>query len=408
MAVDVRGVAALLLLVAAASLPASARSQAASLVATVGPELLRFTDAAGAPVARLAPGTYAISVEDRSPVHNVHLEGPGVSQHSGLTFEGTTTWTVELRDGVYSVVSDPQADTLALSFVVGSPPEPRLFARVTDSEIALELGDGTAVQQLEPGTYAIRVDDRSRTESFRLIGPGVEQHTQRHVPFATTWVVTFGDGVYHFFSDRRPVGLRGSFRVGSPAPVEPSRTLRAITGSDFAIALVGADSAPVERLEPGMYTIRVEDLSPDHNFRLSGPGVNASTTLAEVGGRELTVRLTGGTYSFLCDPHTQTMLGQFRVPSSQPPVRRLVATLTAQGRASLRGPGGAPVRALAPGEYAVVVRDRSSTSGFRLTGPGVRRATTVRFRGTVTWRVRLVRGTYRFGAGRVLQSFRVR
>jgi hypothetical protein len=102
------------------------------------------------------------------------------------------------------------------------------------------------------------------------------------------------------------------------------------------------------------------------------------------------------------------MLGELRVPRPQPAVRRLVATLTAEGRASLRGPSGAPARALAPGEYAVVVRDRSATSGFRLTGPGVRRATAARFRGTVTWRVRLVRGTYRFGAGRVLQSFRVR
>jgi hypothetical protein len=406
--VDVRGVAALLLLVAAVSLPASARSQTASLVASVGPESLRFTDAGGAPVTRLAPGTYAVSVEDRSPIHNVHLEGPGVTQNSGLAFEGTTAWTVELRDGVYSVVSDPQADTLALSFVVGSPPEPRLFARVTDSEIALERADGTDVQQLDPGTYAIRVDDRSRTESFRLIGPGVEQHTQRHVPFATTWLVPFTDGVYHFFSDRRPIALHGSVRVGSPAPVEPTRTLRAITGSDFAIALVDAVSAPVERLEPGTYTIRVDDRSPDHNFRLTGPGANVSTALAEVGSRELTVRLTGGTYSFLCDPHTQTMLGEFRVPRSQPAVRRLVATLTAEGRALLRGPTGAPVRTLAAGEYAVVVRDRSSASGFRLTGPGVSRATAARFRGTVTWRLRLVRGTYRFGAGRVVQRFRVR
>jgi hypothetical protein len=41
-------------------------------------------------------------------------------------------------------------------------------------------------------------------------------------------------------------------------------------------------------------------------------------------------------------------------------------------------------------------------------GPGVRRATSARFRGTATWRVRLVRGTYRYGAGRAVLSFRVR
>ena len=314
---------------------------------------------------------------------------------------------MELRDGVYTVVSDPQADSLALAVAVGSPPEPTLFARVTDSEIALELAGGADVAQLDPGTYAIRVDDRSRTESFRLLGPGVERHTQRHVPFATTWLVTLSEGVYHFFSDRRPGTLRGSFRVGSPPDVQPARTLEAITGSDFAIALVDASFSPVVQLEPGTYTVRVDDRSPDHNFRLNGPGVNVATALGEVGRREFTVRLTGGTYSFFCDPHTQTMLGEVRVPRARAS-GRLVATLTADGRAALRGPGGAPVRNLPVGDYAIAVRDRSAKSGFRLTGPGVRRATSARFRGSVTWRVRLVRGTYRYGSGRRLLSFSVR
>ena len=395
-------------LVGGSLIVASAQSQGAILTATVGEGGIRLTDASGANVTRLAPGTYTIAVEDRSPVHNVHLEGPGVSRDSGLAFEGSTTWTVEIRDGIYTLVSDPQADSLALTIPAGSPPEPRLVARVTDSEIALQLPDGTAAQQLDPGTYAVRVDDRSRAESFRLIGPGVERHTQRHVPFATTWLVTLTDGVYHYFSDRRPTALHGSVRVGSPPSSEPTRALRAVTGSDFAIALVGPDFAPIGRLAAGTYTIRVDDRSPDHNFRLTGPGVNAATALPEVGERELTVRLTGGTYSFFCDPHTLTMLGSFQVPRAQGAVRRLSATLTAGGSASLRGPGGAAVRTLPVGDYAVVVRDRSATSGFRLAGPGVHRATGARFRGTVTWRVRLVRGTYRYGAPAALRTFRVR
>ena len=71
---------------------ASARSQVASLQAVVEPGGLRLADASGAPVSRLAPGPYTIGVEDRSPVHNVHLEGPGVSQHTGLAFEGAWVW----------------------------------------------------------------------------------------------------------------------------------------------------------------------------------------------------------------------------------------------------------------------------------------------------------------------------
>jgi hypothetical protein len=328
-----------------------------------------------------------------------------VSQHSGLTFQGTTTWTIDLREGVYTIVSDPQADTLALTVVVGSPPEPRLLARVTDSEIALELADGSDVTQLEPGTYAIRVDDRSRSESFRLLGPGVEQHTQRHVPFTTTWLVNLTDGVYQYFSDRQPAVLRGSFRVGSPPPSGPSRTLRAITGSDFAIALVGDDFAPIARLERGTYTIHVDDRSADHNFRLTGPGVNASTTLAETGARDLTVNLTGGTYTFFCDPHTLTMLASFTVPRA--PVVRLAASVAPNGRAALRGPGG-PVHTLPPGDYPVAVTDRSPATGFRLVGPGVRRATGAAFRGRVTWRVRLARGTYRYGSRALTGAIRVR
>ena len=397
-----------LVLVGGSLIVASARSQVTVLTATVDAAAIHLRDSSGAEVTRLAPGTYAIAVEDRSPVHNVHLEGPGVSRDSGLAFEGSTTWTVEIRDGVYTLVSDPQADQLVLSVAAGSPPEPQLVARVTDSAIALERTDGTAVQQLDPGTYAIRVDDRSRAESFRLVGPGVERHTQRHVPFATTWLVTLTDGDYHFFSDRRPAALHGSVRVGSPTPNEPTRTLTAVTGSDFAIALVDSRFAPVERLEAGTYTIVVDDRSPDHNFRLTGPGVNAATALPEVGRRELTVRLRGGTYSFFCDPHTQTMLGDFRVPAAAAVARRLEATLTAGGGATLRLPGGAPVRTVPAGAYAVVVRDRSNVTGFRLAGPGVRRTTGARFRGTVTWRLRLSRGTYRYGAGRTSRTFRVR
>jgi hypothetical protein len=389
-------------------LAGTARPQSAILTASVGPGSLRLIDGGGNPVTRVAPGAYTIAVEDGSSVHNVHLEGPGVSRDSGLGFEGRATWTVDFRDGVYTVVSDPQADTLAITIVAGTPLEPRLVARVTDSAIALELADGTPVQQLDPGAYAIRVDDRSRTESFRLIGPGVEQHTQRHVAFETTWLVTLGEGVYHFFSDRRPTALRGSFRVGAASPPEKTTTLTAIAGSDFALALVGSDFAPIDRLEAGTYTIRVDDRSPDHNFRVTGPGVSAGTTLERVGASELTVRLAGGTYSFFCDPHTQTMVGEFRVPAAPAATRRLLGTLFADGRAVLRGPSGAAVTTLPAGAYEIVVRDRSRADGFRLSGPGVRRATTAKFQGTVTWRVRLVRGTYRYGAGRALRSFRVR
>ena len=53
----------------------------------------------GAPVAYLDPGPHTIVVDDRSPVENFHLAGPGVNLDSGLHFTGTATWTAELGEG---------------------------------------------------------------------------------------------------------------------------------------------------------------------------------------------------------------------------------------------------------------------------------------------------------------------
>jgi hypothetical protein len=50
------------------------------------------------------------------------------------------------------------------------------------------------------------------------------------------------------------------------------------------------------------------------------------------------------------------------------------------------------------GTYWIVVSDRSRSANFHLTGPRVNRRTTARFRGTLRWRVLLVRGTYRYRA----------
>ena len=64
---------------------------------------------------------------------------------------------------------------------------------------------------------------------------------------------------------------------------------------------------------------------------------------------------------------------------------------------TLRTAAGAPVRTLRAGVYTVVVKDRSDEHNFRIVGPGVNKATSVGSTGTVTWKVKLVRGKgYRF------------
>ena len=65
---------------------------------------------------------------------------------------------------------------------------------------------------------------------------------------------------------------------------------------------------------------------------------------------------------------------------------------------ALRTTAGRRVRTLRRGTFWIVVSDRSRSANFHLTGPRVNRRTSARFRGTLRWRVLLVRGTYRYRA----------
>ncbi len=76
---------------------------------------------------------------------------------------------------------------------------------------------------------------------------------------------------------------------------------------------------------------------------------------------------------------------------------KLVSTVGPGETITLRTAAGAPVRSLRAGIYTVVVNDRSDEHNFRISGPGVSKATGVGSTGTVTWKVKLVRGkVYRF------------
>ena len=83
-------------------------------------------------------------------------------------------------------------------------------------------------------------------------------------------------------------------------------------GPGFTITLTKGGTK-VRSLKPGKYTLVVRDRSEDHNFHLTGPGVNKATGVEAVGTRTFTVTLKRGTYRFLCDPHPDSMKGSFRV-----------------------------------------------------------------------------------------------
>jgi plastocyanin len=91
--------------------PALAGSAAATpLTGTVGPGFtITLTGKAGK-VKTLKPGSYVITVKDKSSAHNFHIFGPGVkSVVTTVPFVGTKKVTVTLKKGTYTYQCDPHA-----------------------------------------------------------------------------------------------------------------------------------------------------------------------------------------------------------------------------------------------------------------------------------------------------------
>ena len=88
--------------------------------------------------------------------------------------------------------------------------------------------------------------------------------------------------------------------------------LTGTVGPGFTITLTQGGKA-VKTLKAGTYTIKVADKSAQHNFHLTGPGVNKKTSVPGTGNQTWTVKLAKGTYKFVCDPHKSFMKGSFKV-----------------------------------------------------------------------------------------------
>jgi len=64
----------------------------------------------GTDVETLSAGTYTISVEDKSEMHNFHLIGPGVDEEvTDVPFVGEKSVEVTLQAGTYTYQCDPHA-----------------------------------------------------------------------------------------------------------------------------------------------------------------------------------------------------------------------------------------------------------------------------------------------------------
>ena len=113
---------ALVALLAALVLPSAvAQADNPKLVAVVGTNdafVISLRDANGNAITQLAPGTYDISVSDRSEAHNFHLKGPGVNRSTSVGFIGERIWTVTLKPGKYTYWCDPHSSMMHGSFRV--------------------------------------------------------------------------------------------------------------------------------------------------------------------------------------------------------------------------------------------------------------------------------------------------
>jgi plastocyanin len=109
-------------------------------------------------------------------------------------------------------------------------------------------------------------------------------------------------------------GLAAAVSVARPAAADG--TLQASVGPGYAINLT-QNGLKVTHLDPGTYTITVNDQADIHNFDLFGPGVKESTGVDTTGTTTWTVTFADGTYTYVCDAHPASMKGSFTVGAAQ-------------------------------------------------------------------------------------------
>jgi plastocyanin len=103
-------------------------------------------------------------------------------------------------------------------------------------------------------------------------------------------------------------GVVGVSSVGAATPVK----LVASVSDPLNISLkMGGQK--VSKLKAGTYAITVQDKAADHNFHLTGPGLNKTTSVSGKATTTWTVTLKKGTYTYVCDPHKSFMKGSFTV-----------------------------------------------------------------------------------------------
>ena len=111
---------------------------------------------------------------------------------------------------------------------------------------------------------------------------------------------------------RRRAGCAHHGVLASSAGAAAGGTLVASVSDPLNISLTQGGKK-VTKLKAGVYTITVKDTAADHNFHLTGPGLNKTTSVAGKSTTSWHVTLKKGVYKYVCDPHKSFMKGSFTV-----------------------------------------------------------------------------------------------
>jgi plastocyanin len=203
---------------AALGVAQAARTDAPELTAVSGTNDgydISVADAGGAVVKHLDAGSYTLLVHDRSGEHNFRLVGPGIDKATSVLATGDFTWPVNLVDGYYRYLCDPHP-TMHGDFTVGTGKRPLTGSVGPGGALSLRDAFDSKVREVVSDHYVVTVKDRSKTDNFRLRGPGVNKATGVAFRGTTRWTLTLTEGVYTFSSDSHK-SLRRAIRVtGTP------------------------------------------------------------------------------------------------------------------------------------------------------------------------------------------------
>ena len=85
--------------------------------------------------------------------------------------------------------------------------------------------------------------------------------------------------------------------------------LRGVVGPGYDITI------RPKNVPAGTYRLVVDDRSDDHNFHITGDGVDKKTGVDEVATKTWRITVTEGVYRIVCDPHAGIMRTKLTVTS---------------------------------------------------------------------------------------------